>query len=162
MAEALHCSPQRFSALDASLVCLEAMGGKARLIAEFPHRRPVAISSLDCLGRKVRVAQADHATDARRAVHSSGNLPLLLHASPIVDKHGGPCMAMHATPFRSILVIGRPSEASVSAEMELVRAGVIPPSAVRRPNRKILTAGTIEESRKAPAARAHQSGGVFK
>ena len=58
MAEALHISQDGVSRIEtrsdfllSTLRCyVEAMGGKLRLIAEFPDRRPVTISGLNILG----------------------------------------------------------------------------------------------------------------
>jgi transcriptional regulator with XRE-family HTH domain len=58
MAEALHISQDGVSRIETRSDFLlstlrsyvEAMGGKLRLVAEFPDRRPVTISGLDILG----------------------------------------------------------------------------------------------------------------
>jgi DNA-binding XRE family transcriptional regulator len=58
MAEALHISQDGVSRIEARSDFLlstlrsyvEAMGGKLRLVAEFPDRRPVTIAGLDMLG----------------------------------------------------------------------------------------------------------------
>ena len=58
MAEALHISQDGVSRIETRSDFLlstlrsyvEAMGGKLRLVAEFPDRRPVTISGLDSLG----------------------------------------------------------------------------------------------------------------
>jgi len=58
MAEALHISQDGVSRIEMRSDFLlstlrsyvEAMGGKLRLVAEFPDRRPVAISGLNSLG----------------------------------------------------------------------------------------------------------------
>jgi DNA-binding XRE family transcriptional regulator len=62
LAEALHISQDGVSRIEARSDFLlstlrsyvEAMGGRLRLIAEFPHRRPVIISGLDSLGADVK------------------------------------------------------------------------------------------------------------
>jgi hypothetical protein len=58
MAAALHISPDGLSRIETRCDFLlstlrshvEAMGGKLRLVAEFPDRRPVTISGLNMLG----------------------------------------------------------------------------------------------------------------
>jgi DNA-binding XRE family transcriptional regulator len=58
LAEALHISQDGVSRIETRSDFLlstlrsyvEAMGGKLRLVAEFPDRRPVTISGLKCLG----------------------------------------------------------------------------------------------------------------
>ena len=58
VAEALHISQDEVSRIEARSDFLlstlgayvEALGGKLRLVAEFPHRRPVIISGLESLG----------------------------------------------------------------------------------------------------------------
>jgi predicted XRE-type DNA-binding protein len=58
VAEALHISQDGVSRIEARSDFLlstlgayvEALGGKLRLVAEFPHRRPVTISGLESLG----------------------------------------------------------------------------------------------------------------
>ena len=58
VAEALHISQDGVSRIEARSDFLlstlgayvEALGGKLRLVAEFPHRRPVTISALESLG----------------------------------------------------------------------------------------------------------------
>jgi DNA-binding XRE family transcriptional regulator len=75
MAEALHISQDGVSRIETRSDFLlstlrsyvEAMGGKLRLIAEFPDRRPVTISGLNSLGAAEKPKRRGRKGPARRA-----------------------------------------------------------------------------------------------
>src|SRR5271157_3874731 len=72
IAEALHISQDGVSRIEQRSDFLlstlrsyiEAMGGKLRLVAEFPDRKPVTLSDLDSLGTKAKPTPRSSATKA--------------------------------------------------------------------------------------------------
>lgn len=76
MAEALHISQDGVSRIEKRSDFLlstlrayvEAMGGKLRLVVEFPDRRPVMVAGLDSLGTRAKSApRGRKAADERAA-----------------------------------------------------------------------------------------------
>ncbi len=65
MAEALHISQDGVSRIEKRSDFLlstlrsyvEAMGGKLRLVVEFPHRKPITLANLDSLGARNKPAR---------------------------------------------------------------------------------------------------------
>ena len=65
MAEALHISQDGVSRIEKRSDFLlstlrsyvEAMGGKLRLVVEFPDRKPVSLSNLDSVGARMKTAR---------------------------------------------------------------------------------------------------------
>lgn len=75
MAEALHISQDGVSRIEKRTDFLlstlrsyiEAMGGKLRLVVEFPDRKPVTLSGLDSLGAGEKPARRNHKASDERA-----------------------------------------------------------------------------------------------
>lgn len=73
IAEALHISQDGVSRIEKRSDFLlstlrsyiEAMGGKLRLVVEFPDRRPVTLSGLDSLGARAKPARRKRKPDER-------------------------------------------------------------------------------------------------
>jgi hypothetical protein len=75
MAEALHISQDGVSRIEKRSDFLlstlrsyvEAMGGKLRLVAEFPDRKPVTLSNLDSLDTRAKPGRRNRKTADERA-----------------------------------------------------------------------------------------------
>jgi DNA-binding XRE family transcriptional regulator len=73
MAEALHISQDGVSRIEKRSDFLlstlrsyvEAMGGKLRLVVEFPDRKPVTLSDLDSLGARMKTARPRASVNCR-------------------------------------------------------------------------------------------------
>lgn len=75
MAEALHISQDGVSRIEKRSDFLlstlrsyiEAMGGKLRLVVEFPDRKPVTLADLDSLAARAKPAPRNHKPKTERA-----------------------------------------------------------------------------------------------